>query len=204
MVDQQFIDNMGSSYLMAHGLGRPVADAVTMVDIPEAGEYYVYVRTYNWTSPWHEGEGPGRFALTVGKRRLPAVLGSKGDSWQWQEAGRLKLPKGETRLALHDLTGFNGRCDVVYLTDRRPDALPDGGEALDAMRRGMLGLDAVTSPVEEYDLVVVGGGIAGMCAAVTARAQRIAGGSRQRPAGAWRQQQRRGESASRRPYRAGA
>ena len=29
-LDTQFIQNMGSPYLLAHGLGRPVEDAVTM------------------------------------------------------------------------------------------------------------------------------------------------------------------------------
>ena len=38
-VDSQFIDEMGSSYLLAHGLGKPVADAVTEVEIPEGGKY---------------------------------------------------------------------------------------------------------------------------------------------------------------------
>ena len=28
-LDSQFIDEMGSSYLLAHGLGKPVADATT-------------------------------------------------------------------------------------------------------------------------------------------------------------------------------
>ena len=32
-VDSQFIDEMGSSYLLAHGLGKPVADAVTRIDV---------------------------------------------------------------------------------------------------------------------------------------------------------------------------
>ena len=51
-VDQQFMDLMGSPYLLAHGMGVPVDDASTEVTFPEKGEYYVYVRTYNWTSPW--------------------------------------------------------------------------------------------------------------------------------------------------------
>ena len=37
--DSQFIDVMGSPYLMAHGLGRPVADAVTTVSVAQAGQY---------------------------------------------------------------------------------------------------------------------------------------------------------------------
>ena len=49
VVDQQFMDLMGSPYLLAHGLGTPVDDAVTEVTFPEKGTYHVYVRTYNWT-----------------------------------------------------------------------------------------------------------------------------------------------------------
>ena len=44
-VDQQFMDFMGSPYLLAHGLGEPVGDAVTEVVFPETGAYNVYVRT---------------------------------------------------------------------------------------------------------------------------------------------------------------
>jgi len=52
VVDQQFMDLMGSSYLMAYGMGIPVADAETMVEFPSTGEYNVYVPTFNSTSPW--------------------------------------------------------------------------------------------------------------------------------------------------------
>lgn len=57
-VDQQFMDQMGSPYLIAHGMGKPVADAVTTVEFPETGTYRVYVRTFNWVAPWYDGEGP--------------------------------------------------------------------------------------------------------------------------------------------------
>ena len=42
VVDQQSMDQMGSPYAMAHGLGRPVADAVTTVETPEAGNYRIW------------------------------------------------------------------------------------------------------------------------------------------------------------------
>ena len=51
VVDQQFMDIMGSPYLLAHGLGNPEEDATTQVNLPEAGVYEVWVRTYNWVSP---------------------------------------------------------------------------------------------------------------------------------------------------------
>lgn len=37
VVDQQFMDLMGSPYLLAHGMGEPVDDAYTEVTFPEKG-----------------------------------------------------------------------------------------------------------------------------------------------------------------------
>ena len=51
-LDTQFIDEMGSPYLLAHGLGRPVADATSKVTIPEPGIYAAYVRCKDWTARW--------------------------------------------------------------------------------------------------------------------------------------------------------
>ncbi len=168
VLDQQFMDQMGSPYLMAHGMGVPVADADTEISIPESGRYTVYVRTFNWTSPWKQGEGPGRFKVKVGGKTLPATVGAEGDRWEWQCAGRISLKAGVHKLALHDLTGFNGRCDAIVLTTDEDVRLPDGGDALLAARRAALGLDKAVAGRADYDLVVIGGGIAGMCAAVSA------------------------------------
>lgn len=168
VLDQQFIGQMGSSYLMAHGMGTPVTDAVTEINVPESGTYNVYVRTFNWTSPWCSTEGPGKFNVKINGRKLPAVLGATGNDWQWQRAGSMKLKAGKNTVALHDLTGFNGRCDAIYLTTENSPELPDGGQALEAMRRNKLGLDTAATVSKNYDLVVIGGGIAGMCAAASA------------------------------------
>ena len=45
VVDQQFTFEMGSSYLLAHGMGQAVEDATTKVKFKKGGEYHVYVRT---------------------------------------------------------------------------------------------------------------------------------------------------------------
>ena len=168
VVDQQFMDLMGSPYLMAHGMGTPVADASTLVQIPEKGTYYVYVRTFNWTSPWYQGEGPGRFQLKVDGKKLSSVLGMEGRQWMWQYAGKVNLKQGETTLSLVDLTGFDGRCDVIYLTTKKDDVPPADMAELDLFRRKMMNLPAIPAVQQQYDLVVVGGGIAGMCAAASA------------------------------------
>jgi hypothetical protein len=86
VVDQQFMDLMGSSYLLAHGMGIPVKDAETEVEFPATGTYNVFVRTFNWTSPWYSGEGPGKFRLLIngfthrihaGCRRVRLVLAKR-------------------------------------------------------------------------------------------------------------------------------
>jgi len=45
VVDQQFMDQMVSPMLMAHGLGEPVEDATAVVELPLLAEYRVFVRT---------------------------------------------------------------------------------------------------------------------------------------------------------------
>lgn len=166
VVDQQFMDLLGSPYLMAHGMGRKVEDAVTEVEIPRDGIWHVYVRTFNWTAPWTSADGPGAFKVKVGGKILRNVLGTSGDRWQWQYAGQVRLEAGRTPLALHDLSGFNGRCDAVFMTMDKDARLPQDGEALAAFRRTRLA--APESEASSYDFVVLGGGIAGMCAAVSA------------------------------------
>src|SRR5690606_16570254 len=51
-LDTQFIQTMGSPYLLAHGIGTPVKDATTTVEFPETGTYKVYVRTLDWVARW--------------------------------------------------------------------------------------------------------------------------------------------------------
>ena len=77
VVDQQFMDLMGSPYLMAHGMGVKVKDACTKVNVPADGQWHVYVRTFNWTSPWTSEDGPGAFKVKVGGKTLKTVLGTK-------------------------------------------------------------------------------------------------------------------------------
>ena len=168
VVDQQFMDLMGSPYLLAHGMGVPVADAATEVEFPETGDYYVYVRTYNWTAPWKKGEGPGKFSLMVGGKQLSSPLGAEGESWMWQAAGKVKVRQQKTLLRLHDLTGFDGRCDALYFTTEANQMPPSTTEELASFRRKALNLPDNPPIKEGYDLVVVGGGVAGISAAVSA------------------------------------
>ena len=167
VVDQQFMDIMGSPYLLAHGMGNPVTNASTEVVFPQEGIYHIYVRTFNWTAPWHTGEGPGKFKLKVNNKQLHTVLGCKGEEWTWQYAGDMSIKKTQlkTSIELKDLTGFDGRCDAIFFTTDKITPPNDGKELADFRKKNQR-----HSPVQthEFDFVVAGGGIAGMCAAVSA------------------------------------
>ena len=73
VVDSQFIDQMGSSFLLAHGMGKPVADATTTFDCPAAGTYHVWARTRNWTAPWSM-HAACTITVKVNGKELPSVL----------------------------------------------------------------------------------------------------------------------------------
>lgn len=114
-VEQQFVLQMGSSYLLAHGIGTPLAnDATTIFEIPEDGEYNIPVRTKNWTKYWSDGTTPGRFQVIIDGTTDSVDFGTEKVEWHRQKGSKINLAKGNHTIALHDLTGFDGRCDVPY------------------------------------------------------------------------------------------
>ena len=167
-VDTQFIEIMGSPYLLAHGLGRPVDNATTRVRLPRPGTYRVMVRTKDWVARWNAPGTPGRFQLLVDGRPLAETFGTQGTDWSWQDGGTLEFKSAEFDLALHDLTGFEGRCDAIALLPADAPDPPNDGKALAAWRKQVRGLPEQPEEIGPFDLVVVGGGYAGVCSAVSA------------------------------------
>ncbi len=172
VLDSQFETQMGSPYLLAHGLGRPVADATTVIEVPHAGEYAVWVRAKDWVPGHH----PGRFTLSVNGVTLETELGANDQDWSWQAAGKVSLQKGDASLALHDLTGFDGRCDAIYLTTDGTTPPNEVNDASRKWRKALRGLPDEPVDAGEFDIVVVGGGVSGCAAALTAArlGQRVA------------------------------
>ena len=167
-LDTQFIKQMGSPYLLAHGLGRPVDDAVTQVDVPEAGEYRLWVRTIDWVARWGATPSPGQFQVIINGTPVEETFGTKGAEWSWHDGGLVDLAAGEQELRLHDLTGFDGRCDCLYFTSETEASPPPASDVLSDWRRQRLGLPRSPLNKGPYDLVVVGGGYSGMGAAISA------------------------------------
>lgn len=168
VVDQQYMDQMGSPVLLAHGLGMRVQDATTTVKFPSKGKYRVWVRTRDWAASCNATGSPGRFQLLIDGKTLKTVFGTEGEDWHWQDGGTVKIDNKNVTLALHDMTGFDGRCDAI-LFSTEPDLLPPNqGESLTKFRRKLLGLPNEPENAGKFDFVVVGGGMSGTCAAVSA------------------------------------
>jgi hypothetical protein len=166
-LDTQFIREMGSPYLLAHGLGTPVADATTNLAFRQAGTYHVWVRTKDWVARWKAPGTPGRFRIAVNGTPLPETFGTEGAEWGWQDGGAVTVPAGESTITLHDLTGFDGRCDcIAFTTEASPP--PNDSAILADWRRAAIGLPATPETKGPYDLVVVGGGYSGVAAAISA------------------------------------
>ena len=65
VLDNQSMGQMGSPYLLAHGLGVPVENASTVIRVENGGKYRVWVRTRDWVKQWDQTASPGRFELLL-------------------------------------------------------------------------------------------------------------------------------------------
>lgn len=169
-LDQQSMDQMGSPYLLAHGLGIPVKDAVKKVKFPSKGTYRVWVRTKDWVAPWKAPGSPGKFQVLIDDKPLKETFGTKGSEWHWHDGGTFETEE-EATIALHDLTGFEGRCEAILFCKDLSFEPSNDVEALSQFRRQLLGLPEKPDEGGAFDLVVVGGGFAGICSAISGARQ---------------------------------
>lgn len=163
--DTQFMEQLGSPYLLAIGYGQPVKDAVKKMDIRE-GRYRIWIRSKDWIPTFH----PGKFGLLLNGKFIGTFGSSGKEGWIWEDAGIHELA-GNCELRLKDLTGYYGRCDAVFLTTDIESVPPTERSELNDLRsRHSV---AVEKEEVSYDVVVVGGGMAGCMAAVSASRQGV-------------------------------
>ena len=165
VIDPQFVGQMGSSYLLAHGLGEPVETATTTIKFKQQGKYHIWVRTKDW-SPFPQG--PGKFQIKINNDTIKEIFGGNGvGEWHWQYGGTIAIDNLAVDISLIDLTGFEGRVDAIYFSKKKEEP-PSATKELHSFRKKMLNLPL--NPIDEgaFDLVVIGGGIAGICASIQA------------------------------------
>jgi hypothetical protein len=168
VVDTQHYHQMGGNYLLAHGLGVPVAAALTSFEVPKSQKLTVFVRTRNWCLG--EWDPPGRFQVAVDGKVLDTTFGTE-TGWAWQRGGCVFLDAGNHTVEVRDLTGFDGRFDAIYFSSCENPVLPVSPEEVIDWKDHLLGRSKLSVEEELFDLVVVGGGVAGCAAALAADSQ---------------------------------
>ena len=185
-LDTQFTHKMGSAYLIAPGVLKPIADAKTTLDVPRAGTWRAWVRTKDWLPAF----SPGTFTVAVNGKPGKTLGASRKTGWGWEQAGDFVLPAGRAEVALKDLSGAFARCDAILFTtdlayvpvedeDVVDYSLKDGTptasdkvraaqSARGAARRKFRGEAEAVLDGGTYDVVVVGAGTGGMGAALAA------------------------------------
>ena len=167
VVDPQFVEQMGSPYLLAHGIGTPVTDAKTEVFFNKTGNYHVWVRTMNWApGNW---EAPGKFKIEISNTVLEMELGTEL-GWRWQYAGNVVIKNKKNIITLKDLTGFDGRCDAIYFSKTKQSP-PNKRDELVKWRKQQLNEKNRPQKQLKFDVVITGGGIAGCAAAIASAEQ---------------------------------
>ena len=167
-IDTQFVESMGSPYLIAHGIGTPVADATTEVTIPENGSYRLWVRTVDWTKRIGMEGSAGLFQVAIDGKPLAAELGREDKKWTWQPAGQVDLKAGPVQLSLRDLTGYDGRADAVLFSSDATFTPPADATFEQRTAWKIPGVPGAIEDAGNYDLVVIGGGYGGIGAAISA------------------------------------
>ncbi|NQU42338.1 hypothetical protein HQ520_03580, partial [bacterium] len=103
----------------------PIEDAMTVVELPQAGLYHLWVRSRDYA---RNQPGTRRFILLLDGQPADEESGDHGqEGFYWERVGDRQLEAGRHMLALHDTTQFHARADSVLLTttDLDPRAVSD-------------------------------------------------------------------------------
>ena len=99
-LDTQFIREMGSPYLLAHGLGEPVRDAKTTFQVKNGGTYQLFARTKDWVGCWKAEGQPGRFKIKINGTPVKTTFGTRGPNGTGRREERSRLGREKIPSAL--------------------------------------------------------------------------------------------------------
>ena len=91
--------------------------------------------------------------MLVNGAPLSVTFGTEARIGTGRIGGIISLSGTEATVALHDLTGFEGRCDAILFSDDVNFNPPNELEALTKFRRELLGLPDQPDDGGSFDLV---------------------------------------------------
>ena len=127
--------------------------------------YRIWVRCKNWLRQ----ASPGKLRVLVDGRYLPRELGAlPTEQWSWEAAGDLHLQPGAHQLTVEDTTGYFGRFAAVVVTSDMDFTPEHKVERLWKERAALRGEPLEPEERGSWDVIVAGGGPAGVPAAIAA------------------------------------
>jgi hypothetical protein len=103
---------MGNSMLRVLGGKHGAADALTVIDIKEKGQYSVWVRSMDFK----EKSGTRLFRLLVDEQPMEEAGKHGKEGFAWEKVGSIELEKKQVLLRLKDTRKNFARCDAILLT----------------------------------------------------------------------------------------
>lgn len=132
------------------------SDALTVVSVPEAGNYKVWVRSRDYAVT----SRPRSFTLSIDGTELAEVGRHGHEGFYWEEAGAIQLPRKNVLLRLHDSGCYYGRCDAILITtDSSLDPNTLSNSQIARWRRSPVSMPFTTAAAAELapDLTVQSG-----------------------------------------------
>lgn len=103
---------MGNSMLRVLGGKHGAADALTVIDIKEKGQYTVWVRSMDFK----EKSGTRLFRVLVDEQPMEEAGKHGKAGFAWEKVGTIALDKKQVLLRLKDTRKNFARCDAILLT----------------------------------------------------------------------------------------
>ncbi len=85
-------------------------------------------------------------------------FGINDKDWTRIDRGILEVTKLKIEISFHDLTGFSGRCDAIYLMMDKSNTPSNSLQGMEALREDLLGIKKVHEE-NVFDFVIIGGGM---------------------------------------------
>ena len=164
VLETQFVREMGQAYLLADGTGTPVQPAEVTFSIQEEGMHRFFLRTKNWCVE-HDPDG---LILEIDGNKTGHICGqTHTKDWYFEIGADAMLAPGAHTLKVYDTTGWYGRFACVVITNDYDFTPAKELNRLKKQRNAIKGLLPAVTDMGRYDVIVVGGGVGGVVAAIT-------------------------------------